>query len=134
MSASRSGNLILINIHDFLLNKDDLMSLLYIDEDEADEAPPEKVYKEKVFGPPKKRGRKPLYEKFPGLIDVVNNFVKQHSFAAHGRRRETTGTGLLLLKQLKVFLDDFGKFLFCAKNFERSPFDCIILRMPLHRY
>ena len=39
------------------------MSLLYIDEDEADEAPPEKVYKEKVFGPPKKRGRKPLYEK-----------------------------------------------------------------------
>ena len=134
MSASRSGNLILINIHDFLLNKDDLMSLLYIDEDEADEAPPEKVYKEKVFGPPKKRGRKPLYEKFPGLIDVVNNFVKQQSFAAHGRRRETTGTGLLLLKQLKVFLDDFGKFLFCAKNFERSPFDCIILRMPLHRY
>ena len=76
MSASRSGNLILINIHDFLLNKDDLMSLLYIDEDETDEAPPEKVYKEKVFGPPKKRGRKPLYEKFPGLIDVVNNFVK----------------------------------------------------------
>ena len=75
MSASRSGNLILINIHDFLLNKDDLMSLLYIDEDEADEAPPEKVYKEKVFGPPKKRGRKPLYEKFPRLIDVVNNFV-----------------------------------------------------------
>ena len=64
MSASRSGNLILINIHNFLLSKDDLMSLLYIDEEEADEAPPEKVYKEKVFGPPKKRGRKPLYEKF----------------------------------------------------------------------
>ena len=134
MSASRSGNLILINIHDFLLNKGDLMSLLYIDEDEADEAPPEKVYKEKVFGPPKKRGRKPLYKKFPGLIDVVNNFAKQHLFAAHGRRRETTGTGLLLLKQLKVFLDDFGKFLFCAKNFERSSYDCIILRMSLHRY
>ena len=134
MSASRSGNLILINIHDFLLNKDNLMSLLYIDEDAADEAPPEKVYKEKIFGPPKKRGRKPLYEKFPVLIDVVNNFVKQQSFAAHGRRRETTGTGLLLLKQLKVFLDDFGKFLFCAKKFERSSFDCIILRMSLHRY
>ena len=107
MSASRSGNLILINIHNFLLNKDDLMSLLYIDEDEADEAPPEKVYKEKVFGPPKKRGRKPLYEKFPGLIDEVNNFVKQHSFAADGQRRETKRTGLLLLKQFKVFLDDF---------------------------
>ena len=134
MSASRSGNLISINIHDFLLNKDDFMSLLYIEEDEADEAPPENVYKEKVFGPPKKRGRKPLYEKFPGLIDVVNNFVKQHSFAAHGRRREKTGTGLLLLKQLKVFVDDFGKFLFCAKNFEHSSFDCIILRMSLHRY
>ena len=133
MSASRSGNLISINIHDFLLNKDDFMSLLYIEEDEADEAPPENVYKEKVFGPPKKRGRKPLYEKFPGLIDVVNNFVKQHSFAAHGRRRETTGTGLLLLKQLKVFWMIFGKFLFCMKNFERSSFDCIILRLSLHR-
>ena len=67
------------------------MSPLYIEEEEADEAPPEKVYKEKAFGPPKKRAKKPLYEEFQGLIDVVNNFVKQHSFAAHGRRRETTG-------------------------------------------
>ena len=31
------------------------MSLLYIEEDEADEAPPEKVYKEKVFGPANKQ-------------------------------------------------------------------------------
>ena len=110
------------------------MSLLYTEEDEADEAPPENVYKEKVFGPPKKRGRKPLYEKFPGLLDEVNNFVKQHSFAADGRRRETTRTGLLLLKQFKLFWMIFGKFLFRAKNFERSSFDCIILRMSLHRY
>ena len=60
MSASRSGILILINIHDFPLNKDDFMSLLHTEEDEADEAPPEKVYKEKEFGWPKKHGRKPL--------------------------------------------------------------------------
>ena len=38
---------------------------------------------------------------------MVNDFVKQHSFAAHGQRWETTGAGLLLLKQLKDFLDDF---------------------------
>ena len=50
MSASCSGILILINIHDFPLNKDDFMSLLHTEEDEADEAPPEKVYKEKEFG------------------------------------------------------------------------------------
>ena len=53
MSASRLENLILINIHNFLLNKYDFMSLLYIVEDEAREAPPEKVYKKKVFGSPK---------------------------------------------------------------------------------
>ena len=45
MSASCSGILILINIHDFLLNKDYFMSLLHTEEVEADEAPPEKVYK-----------------------------------------------------------------------------------------
>ena len=49
MSASRLGNLILINIHDFFLNKDDFMSLLYIEKDEADKAPPKKVYKEKYL-------------------------------------------------------------------------------------
>ena len=36
----------------------------------------------------KNRGRKSIYELFPGLIGIVNNFEKQHSFAAHGRRRE----------------------------------------------
>ena len=30
MSALRTGNLILINTHNFLLNKDNLMSILYI--------------------------------------------------------------------------------------------------------
>ena len=41
-----------------------------------------------TFGPSKNRGRKSIYELFPGLIGIVNNFEKQHSFAAHGRRRE----------------------------------------------
>ena len=44
ISALRLRNLISINIHDFLLNKDSFASPLNIEEDEADEAPPEKVY------------------------------------------------------------------------------------------
>ena len=49
MSASRLGNLISINIQDFLLNKDDFMSLLYIEEDEADEAPPKRFIRKKYL-------------------------------------------------------------------------------------
>ena len=49
MSASRSGNLISINIHDFLLNKDDFMSLLYIEEDETDEAPPKRFIRQALI-------------------------------------------------------------------------------------
>ena len=41
----------------------------------------------------KKSGRIPLYVKFPTLIDVAMAFIKEHSFSAHVRRRETTATG-----------------------------------------
>ena len=37
------------------------------------------------------RGRKGLWIHFPQLIDVVDTFLSSVGFAAHGRRRETTG-------------------------------------------
>ena len=49
--------------------------------------------KEKPFGPTKKHGRKALHEMYPNLVTIIINFIKQHSFSAYGRRRESTGTG-----------------------------------------
>ena len=55
-----------------------------------------------VFGPMKKTGRKATWEKFPKLTAVVDNFIKQNSFSAHGRRRETSGTGTgVTLEQIR---------------------------------
>ena len=45
------------------------------------------------IGPWKRPGRTPLYIKFPSLTDCAAKFIKEHSFSAHVRRRETTGTG-----------------------------------------
>ena len=49
--------------------------------------------KEPVFASHTKRGRKSLWQEFPSFVPILTNFIKQHSFMAHGRRRETTGTG-----------------------------------------
>ena len=46
-----------------------------------------------IYGPRRKPGRKPLYEKYPRLVEMITNVIKQHSFSSHGRRRETSGTG-----------------------------------------
>ena len=43
--------------------------------------------------------------KFPTLIDTATDFIKSHSFAAHNRRRETTGSSTgVSLKQLQQHL------------------------------
>ena len=52
--------------------------------------------------PAKKRGRPAMWEKHPKLVEVVINFIKQHSYSAHVRRRETSGTGTgVTLKQIR---------------------------------
>ena len=67
ISALHLGNLILIITHDFHSNKHNFKSLLYLEEDKADEAPPEKVYKKKVFGPSKNVVENTFIQKIPGL-------------------------------------------------------------------
>lgn len=49
------------------------------------------------YGPQLKRGRKPLHELYPNLVPLINEFIKEHSFSAHNRRRETTGTGIMVM-------------------------------------
>lgn len=100
MFASRGDTDILINLHELLIDKELFVNILFDGEKEdVIEIPVTSVNKTPApfIGPKRKRGRKPYYEKYPTLIDVVTNFIKQHSFAAHGRRRETTGTGNNLL-------------------------------------
>ena len=93
MHAQRGGQNILIDIHGLIMNEDVFLKLLNeenplpIISDDASHH--ENVV---VYGPRRKSGRKPLYEKYPKLIEIVTNFIKQHSFSAHGRRRETSGT------------------------------------------
>ena len=44
-------------------------------------------------GPRNREDRKPLWMKFPDLVKCATDFIKSHSFSAHVRRRESTGTG-----------------------------------------
>ena len=45
------------------------------------------------YGPHRRIGKAPLLVQFLNLIECATAFIKQHSFAAHARRRETTATG-----------------------------------------
>ena len=61
-----------------------------------------------AIGPTNKIGRKPLYMKFPSLVQSETDFIKAHSFQAHNRRRETTGTGTgVSLKDLQKHFKTF---------------------------
>ena len=91
MSALHLGNLILIIIHEFHSNKHNFKSLLYLEEDEADEAPPKKIYKKKIFGPSKNVVENTFIRKIPGLNNMENNSIKQHLLAAQGQNRTNRG-------------------------------------------
>lgn len=105
MLLSRKDKKVLLNVHELILDPlclDVMLDGDVVAQDEEDSShgacttpetcnqPPPK---QKAFGPQNKRGRKPLSTTFPTLVKTATTFIKQHSFAAHGRRRETTGTG-----------------------------------------
>jgi len=95
MLLSKNGQTLLLNIHDFLMDENAFNLIMF--NECSSEKPDETVIvppiNEVKFGPHKKTGRIALHEKFPNLVEVATNFIKEHSFSAHGRRRETTGTG-----------------------------------------
>ena len=104
MFVSRGNNSLLIDLHELLLDKECFTQFLKSDEKEK-EVQQNKAADDVFIGPGNRIGRKPLYVKFPSLIDCATNFIKEHSFAAHVRRRETTGTGTgVTLKEIQAHL------------------------------
>ena len=99
MAVTRYNKILLINISEFVLDPLSFFTLLEdkpipaeINENHTEPPPPQRDI---TFGPKQKLGRKPIYIKFPAIVECATNFIKEHSFAAHGRRRETTVTGLV---------------------------------------
>ena len=84
-----------MDLHELLFDRDCLSSLLTVEETIDSEAVKSKAVEQKptVYGPKNKVGQKPLWQKFSQLIEIATEFIKIHSFQAHFRRRETTGTG-----------------------------------------
>ena len=104
LCLTRMGNIMLIDIHGLLLGGGAFTSLLNGDDPTSNfdqissssnsECAQDDAVRSPIFGPRQKRGRRPMHERYPELVNEVSSFIKQHSFSAHGRRRETTGTGV----------------------------------------
>jgi hypothetical protein len=111
MQIEKDGSTILINVQDLILDSN-LFEILLASDDPPVDIPLHEPNQDThnlppiVYGPKNKPGRKPLYQKFPTLLDCATDFIKSHSFQAHNRRRETTGTGT------GVSLKDLQKHLF----------------------
>ena len=94
MYAVELGAAVFINIRDLIMQPDAFVKMEKEKSvEQTNVTQTEKKKKESVFGPNAKRGRKSLWQEFPYLVPILTNFIKQHSFMAHGKRRETTGTG-----------------------------------------
>ena len=113
MQITKEGISVLFDFEKLSLNKAAFHLLLAGDsslEDNDTENISEKGDAEKdlqFIGPRKRPGRTPLYVKFPNLIACASEFIKNHSFSAHVRRRETTGTGAgVTLKEIQRHLLD----------------------------
>ena len=100
MLASKKHAAVLIDYSELVLHLDTFVTIMESKEDSehenvSNESRMTKSSKEKPFCPTKKRGRKALHEMYPNLVPIIINFIKQHSFSAHGRRRASTGKGTL---------------------------------------
>ena len=95
MHVVRGEHSILINVHELLMNANAFVALLNEDNPitQTETSVPESESFLPVYGPHRKTGRPATSEKYPQLVEIVTSFIKQHSFYAHNRRRETTGTG-----------------------------------------
>ena len=110
MCVARGEQSVFIDIHELLLNGNAFVALLngenpiaQNDTEANDSGSRDEEVHVQTFGPHRKSGRQPLHEKYPQLVSEVTSFIKQHSFSAHGRRRETTGTGVgVTLEQIRA--------------------------------
>lgn len=102
-------NSVLIDMTELILDKDAFVLILKggceNNENEEELKEHENIEKTTFIGPKKRPGRIPLYIKFPSLVDCATKFIKEHSYTAHVRRRETTGTGVgVTLKDIQEHL------------------------------
>ena len=113
MVVSKCSEKVLINIKDFILDKH-AFTLLVCDENKEKSTSSQnsntqistvdlvETQQPKKIGPMKQRGRVPLWQQFPTLIE---DFIKRHSFSVQCRRRESTGTGTgVSLKQIREYV------------------------------
>ena len=105
MKAKEGKNEVLIDKCELLV-QDDCFLRIPSRPDEIEQGSPKETFHEEpsqedsgmdtncqCYGPHRRIGKTPLWVKFPNLIECATAFIKQHSFAAHARRRETTSTG-----------------------------------------
>ena len=99
--ASNKHAAVLINYSELVLHPDTFFTIMKSEEEDSEhenvcnESRMTKSAKEKPFGPTKKHRRKVLHEMHPNLVPIIINFIKQHSFSAHGHRSESTDIGTL---------------------------------------
>ena len=102
MSLEKEGTAILINLHELMLQPSTLVSLLEL------HSCPKKVSKSNIpvqpticssnsgqsSAPrtPKHIGHPSVVSKYPSIVMVVTEFLKQHGYRAHERRRSEMGT------------------------------------------
>ena len=114
LELTRDSQTILVNVHEIILDSNLFEMLLTFNEPPRPTEESSTITKNSTqnntktnaaIGPTNKKGRKPLYMKFPSLVQSATDFIKSHSFEAHNRRRETTGTGTgVALKDLQQHL------------------------------
>lgn len=103
----------LINIHELILQPETLSALFEekqrevadCNDREQEEQQQQPVLESVKERRQKKRGQPSIVSKFPEIVGRITDFLKQHGYAAHNRRRTTTGTGQgVTLGQIKQHL------------------------------
>ena len=103
---------IFINLHEFILTPDVIGAFLLCgdDSDIASVENPIDVSEPPCISDelPKSRnlsGQLSITSKFPSIVNIAAEFVKQHGFSAHNRRRnETANTSVVSITQIKEHL------------------------------
>ena len=105
VKVSRGGIELLMDVHEVKIKIDpSLFFEIFLGINKKDQKSPTSsqndIFEEPTTGNTVKEvkeqdriGRKPLHIKYPDLVECATNFIKENSFAAHSRRRETTGIG-----------------------------------------
>ena len=100
---------VLIDVKQLVLDPECFSMLFEVDDSatEVSSREQEELLKPVKERPTQRLGRQPLWLKYPEIVPSATDFIKQQSFAAHARRRESTGTGTgVTLRDLKQHLLD----------------------------